>query len=177
MRLDSSASSPQCGRPIPMRARHRCAVGEWQQRLKDFCSSRDREAGPRCERREQASEQAVWPDLKEPCSAITYKNCHKVTLLNYKGLRKLAAASCYNSRIIIITLERKAFKNTVKWLAEVRECTAAGIAIGESQGENCFSTHSCTRAFILHKLIMWQEATNRNVKHHSLSDNGKASLQ
>lgn len=133
MRLDSSASSLQCGRPTPTRAQQCCAVGEWQQRLKDFCSSRDRKAGPRCERREQASEQAVWPDLKEPRSAITYKNCHKVTLLKYYGLKKLAAESCHYSRIIITTLDRKAFKNTVKWLAEVRECTAAGIAIGESE--------------------------------------------
>lgn len=50
-------------------------------------------------------------------------------------------------------MNRNAFKNTVKWPAEVRERTAAGAAIGESEGGNCFSTHCCTEAFILIKMI------------------------
>ncbi len=158
MRLDSSASSLQCGRPVPTRVQQYCTVWEWQQRLKDSCSSRVRKVG---KQREQASEQSVWPDLKEPCSAITYKICHKVTLLKYWGLRKLAAASCHCSRINTTMQDRKALKKHSKVTYWGTRENAADIAIGESEGENCLSTHSCTTDFIQYKLIMWQEATNK----------------
>lgn len=88
----------------------------------------------------------VWVTRREGAMQCHFsKNCHKVTLLKLEGLRMQTAASSYNERITITTKVRKAFK--------VGECSAAGRAIGESERENCFTTHSCTKAFLLYELI------------------------
>ena len=86
------------------------------------------------------------PEGTTPCNCLQkLPQSHLVKILRFEENQLQRQAT--RSRIIITVLDRKAFKNTVKWLAEVRARTAAGIAIGESEGENCFSTHSCTRAF------------------------------
>lgn len=178
MRLDSSASSLQCGRPRSKENPTMLHSGTMTAEVKRFLQQQGQKSRPEVWAKTTGLRTGcvTRPEGTTQCNYLgKLPQSHLVKILKICG--KLTAASCRYSWIIITTLDRKAFKNTIKWLAEVRVHTAAGIAIGESEGENCFSTHSCTTAFILKKLIMWQEATNRNVKHHSLLDNGKASLQ
>lgn len=82
------------------------------------------------------------------------KNRRKVTLRKYEGLRILAAASCHRNGIRTTARTREASENTGKWLSKVREHSAAGVAIGELEGENCFTAQSCAEASVVCKLMV-----------------------